>query len=409
MTPKRKHFEDDDIEEKLGHLDEFMNGDDDAPMRATRVGRSATVDVPLGLYRKIAFVFIVITAVLLTIMLAFTATHATVSITPKKETVMATLIRTVNGVTDRLEGAVIVEEADVSKSFSVTQGKQVEGNATGKIKIVNETEEVMSLIPRTRFQSAEGVIFRMSKRTDVPARGSAVVSVVADVKGSAGEVPAGKFTIPGLSVAKQKVVYGVSSEPMRGGIRIAGIVTGEDVAQAESTLLQEIKTKKMDEVTSRDEGKKFPDSVVNVEYIDKTASAKVGDDVDQFTITGKVRVTVVLFDIKTVDALTRPAVFAKVPEGMRLQTVGEVKYDVEKVDTAAKTASLRLTREGIMTLDPGSTLLQTNHFANKSKEEIEQYLKATSHVERVQIIIRPRWRGKTPMTEEKIKIKLETN
>lgn len=407
----RKHDEDPELEEKLETLDEFMheNGSSKRGSSYARVRRGGgeVPEVPLAMYRKIAIGFIALTGILLLIMLVFTATSATITITPKKETITNTLLRTVNGVADKIDGAVVIDDVEISNSFSVSQGKEIEGYARGKITVINTSSEPYSFIPKTRFKSKNGIIFRMTKRADIPAKGKIVVDVVADVKGAMGEIVAGKFSIPGLSLAKQEFVYGESNTPMQGGVRVAGVLTETDVSQAEKEIIKALTTKQSERASQSEEAKKYPDSLTSVEFLTKTIDAKIGSEIDGFTFTGKVRVATIFFNGRALDTLTRQAVFAKVPEGMRLDTVGDPRYEVEKIDATAKTATLRLIRDGIVLLDPTSSLVAPSHFTGNTKEEIETYLKNTNHVEAWQIQIRPRWRSKTPANEERIKVKIE--
>lgn len=410
MSPKRKTLNDDedDIEEKLESLDEFMNDDEEkGTSKTTRVGRRSAPEVPLGLYRKIAVGFIVLTGVLLLVMLIFTASSATIVITPKQEPISASIIRTVGGTSDRIDGVVMTQEIDVSHTYNVAQGRQVDGFATGKIKVTNTTGETMSLIPRTRFESIDGIIFRIAKRIDVPAKGSVTVDVTSDVKGKSGEIAPGKFTLPGLPDALRSVIYGESATAMTGGIRTAGILTDTDVATAETELLTTAKKQKTDELTAKDEAKKFTDKIIDAEFISKKIDKTIGAEVDSFTMTGKVRVTGVFFNSGALDALTRQELFGKVPEGMRLGEPGSIQVAIEKLDATAKTVSLKLTRESTMTIDPTSGILAPRAFTDKSKEEVTSYLKNTGHIDAVEVTVRPRWRSNTPSDESRIKVTLK--
>lgn len=397
----------DELEDKLGSLDEFMHSPSDRHFETTRVSRHGRSDVPLSLYRKIALAFISITGALLIIMLLLTSSNATITVTPKKETVSNTLIRTIGSSIDKIDGVVITEDFDVSKSASVEKGREVESFAKGTITVINTTGEAMAFVPKTRFQSSEGIIFRITQRADIPANGKVDVVVVSDIKGKTGEVGAQKFTIPGLTAAKQKVVYGESKAPMTGGIRVAGVVTEQDVTKLENDTLKEMQDSKVKQFASKEEAAKFSDRVIKVEWLNKKTDATVGSEVDSFTLSGKMRVTAVFFDGKAIDSASRQAVYAKVPDGMKLQSVGTTAYEIEKIDIAAKTASLKITREGVMVLDESSSLLNPENFVDKTEKEINEGLSETGHVEKIDVKLRPRWRSTTPGSEDAITIKLE--
>lgn len=397
----------DELEDKLGSLDEFMHSQSDRHFETTRVSRHGRNDVPLSLYRKIALGFISITGALLIIMLLLTSSNATITVTPKKETVNNTLIRTIGSSIDKIDGVVMTEEFDVSKTASVEKGREVESFAQGTVTIVNTTSEKLAFVPKTRFQSTEGIIFRITERVDIPANGKVTVKVVSDIKGKTGEVPAQKFIIPGLTAAKQKVVYGESTAPMTGGVRVAGVVTEQDVIKIENETLKEMQESKAKQFATKEESAKFSDRVIKVEWVNKKTDATVGSEVDSFTLSGKMRVTAIFFDGKAIDSASRQAVYAKVPDGMKLQSVGNTTYELEKVDIAAKTASLKITREGVMVLDETSSILEPNNFVDKTEEEINELLAETGHVEKIDVKLRPRWRSTTPGNEDAITVKLE--
>lgn len=399
----------DDLEEKLGSLEEFMHERGEKQFETTRVSRhGGRTDVPVGLYRKIALAFLSITGALLIVMLLLTSSNATITITPKKEVITNTLIRTVGGTgTDTISGTVLTEDVPLSKTFSVAQGKEVESFATGKIAVHNDSTENLTFIPKTRFQSTDGIIFRIKTRVDIPAGKTTMVSVTSDTKGKPGETGAGKFTIPGLSLAKQKQVYGVSDTAMTGGIRTAGVLTQDDVTKAQADVLAEIKNTKEKEYSAKPEAATFSDKLITVEVVSTKLDSTVGTEVDHATITGTVRVTALYFDGKALDSATRQAVFTRVPDGMKLEAVGTSTYELEKVDATAKTASLKVTREGTMVLDDTSTLLDPKALTDKSKSELDDYFKESGHIETWDLKLRPRWRSSTPSQADKIVVVLE--
>ncbi len=405
-------------EDKLESFDDFMKDDEDEEEQQQlfdddmldenprKKKKRSGHDIPLKLYRRIALGFIVITGALLLFMLVFSATSATINITPEKEQISVSLLRTVAGTTDRIEGVVFVEEITYSESFSVEEGKEVEGNASGQMRIINNSSETVSLIPRTRFQSADGVIFRIAERVIVNAGKEATAKVTADVVGTAGDVAQGKFTIPGLPTAQQAEIFGESVSDMSGGVRIAGVLAESDIERARSGIAASLKQSKLDQYRDNDGAQSYPDNIASVEVLSETINGEIGSEVDQFSIDVRANVTAVFFDGSALDTLTRQAVFAKVPSDKRLHKVGDPRYEVEKVDAEAKTATLKLTREGTVIVDPGSDIVAPSKFTNLDESAIETYMDATGLIDNWDVQIRPRWRNKTPGTAERIKVKV---
>lgn len=177
---------------------------------------------------------------------------------------------------------VISIETKQTKVFNTTS-KEFEGvNAKGKIKIINTSEEEWPLKAKTRFQTEDGIIFRIDKGVIVPpltfeeieipveideaevldgtldeekepdsagvsdeaaedeaeeeasppkqtefkkVSGELIVSVEADPfdiydepVGDSGNISPTTFTIPGLSKYNQRLIWGISEEQMTGGV-----------------------------------------------------------------------------------------------------------------------------------------------------------------------------------------------
>lgn len=111
------------------------------------------------------------------------------------------------------------------------QGEQTIGYGKGAIEIINDSGNGQTLVATTRFLSESGVTFRLDARVFVPARGRVSAGITADQQGPQGDVPVGRFTIPGLSSASQALIYGETSAPTSGGVTSSGApFTAEDLA-----------------------------------------------------------------------------------------------------------------------------------------------------------------------------------
>ncbi len=136
-----------------------------------------------------------------------------------------------------------VTDIEVEAELRVTvdrPGEETSGYAKGTILIINESGNGQTLVATTRLLSEGGVTFRLDSRVFVPARARVSAAMTADQSGAQGDVPVGRFTIPGLSVAVQKAIYGETSEPTRGGMTVSGApFTEEDVASLRSMFESE--------------------------------------------------------------------------------------------------------------------------------------------------------------------------
>lgn len=157
---------------------------------------------------------------------------ATVEVTPKSELVQVqTELPGMLNVA--AEGSVRFEviKLSASKTVSVaaTGEEAAEVKASGKIVVYNNfSTEPQRLIVRTRFESAEGLIFRIPESVVVPGKtvkdgvespGSIEVEVFADEAGEKYNIDKTDFTIPGFKsdATRYKNFYARSSTDMEGG------------------------------------------------------------------------------------------------------------------------------------------------------------------------------------------------
>lgn len=110
-----------------------------------------------------------------------------------------------------------------SAAVQATGTENVEEKASGNVTVYNETDRAMRLIKNTRFQTADGLIFRIPASVDIPAQkdgkpGSVEITVFADETGLKFNVPPGQFTLPGLkSSPDYSKIYAKSSTAFSGG------------------------------------------------------------------------------------------------------------------------------------------------------------------------------------------------
>lgn len=121
-----------------------------------------------------------------------------------------------------------VKETDIEDSTVVpAQGtERVDEKAVGNITVYNEySADSVRLIKNTRFETPDGLIFRIPESVVIPGRrgtvpGQVTVTVFADQTGEKYNIgPVEKFTLPGLKSTPDMYagVYARSTAPMSGG------------------------------------------------------------------------------------------------------------------------------------------------------------------------------------------------
>lgn len=177
-------------------------------------------------------------------------TNATITITPKKETQNIQ-------VSIPFDNSLITQtqiSKTVSKTLPATSEQQVEKQASGRIKILNNHKETpQELVKNTRFQTPNGLIYRirdsivipgytMNGTTIVP--GTLEVEVFADSAGEEYNTSNAKFTIPGFSGKEQfeKITAESVGDISGGYIGVRKVVSQEAKDEAQKSLEAQIKT-----------------------------------------------------------------------------------------------------------------------------------------------------------------------
>ncbi|MBP7741594.1 MAG: hypothetical protein KA104_02815 [Candidatus Pacebacteria bacterium] len=151
----------------------------------------------------------------------FSKARVTIFPVERKVTMNGDLLATAGGGT--LPFAVISVEKVASKDVKSEGTEDVQQAAQGSITISNTQAVSQQLIKNTRFESADGHIFRIHDSITVPAGregapGTLVVTVYADATGDGYNIPATSFKLPGLKGSKAyDQVTAKSTESMTGG------------------------------------------------------------------------------------------------------------------------------------------------------------------------------------------------
>lgn len=141
---------------------------------------------------------------------------------------------------------------DIEKTIPSTGEEKVERKSQGKIIIYNNfNNQPQKLMATTRFQTPEGLIFRLINPAIVPGKqvidgkpvaGSVEVTVEADKPGVSYNIPLKDFTIPGFKGdPKYTAVYARSKTEMTGGFSgLQKVASKEAMAEAEKDLKNSI-------------------------------------------------------------------------------------------------------------------------------------------------------------------------
>jgi len=198
----------------------------------------------------------VVVGVLLAIGLSYIFEGATISVTPKSQTVNAgaALQARLEAPLGALPYQTIKQDLTVSRTVPTSGEAQVQRRASGTITISNTTIVLQRLIKNTRFESANGKIYRINNSVDVPAGkkktdgtiepGIVDTQIFADSPGPDYNQSATTFTIPGFKGDPRFNKFTARSKgAISGGfVGTEKVVSDADLKSAQESITVELQT-----------------------------------------------------------------------------------------------------------------------------------------------------------------------
>lgn len=364
-----------------------------------------TPEPPVRFYKVIALSFLLLTVGLLAVVIFVTSKKATIVVLAKQDTESVSISATVSPSSksgNYLEGVVTSSEFVWSEKFFPTGNKKIEGIAEGEVILYNKTGAPITLVKTTRLLSSKNVLFRLSNYVVVPANGEVKAKVYADKKGAEGDIEASDFSIPGLPAEKQKVIYAKSAEPMKGGSRTVGVLSAEDIADAE----EDYKEKASEAFKARMADSDGVERIVKVGEAKLVTDQKAGDEVTEFTVTGTSTIVIIAYKNADLKKILDRETGGKVDTSAEkvLSLTNKPVVTVQNFDLDEETATLNIRQDVAVTLDANINKLAPENFYGKKKEEIERYILSLDHVAGVDVKFSPSWVFSAPTVSDRISI-----
>lgn len=312
---------------------------------------------------------------------------------------------------------IITAQKIASQSVKGSGTKTVNSLASGTITVYNTQPNSQTLIAKTRFATASGLIFRIRTAITIPGGsqakpGSITAKVYADQEGSTYNVAPTSFTVPGFAGTPQaSQVYARSLSAMTGGA--SGSVPVVDTAlesQARSALKAAL----------------APDLEASIQaqipsgYILVPGSATtVYEDLDSISssTTGMVEVkeqgtmTAVIFPNAALANAIASSATSLEYQGEQLTLISAdnlllATADVPEAETETLTFTLAGTAPLVYTVDTSRIAASV---AGKTRTAAEVAVSSYPEVKRAIIILRPFWRQTFPQDPASISIVMVGN
>ncbi len=383
--------------------------------RSDRSGDAGS-DPQLKIRRSILWTLVVACLAVLFFVVSSLFTGATITLDPltQKTPVNITLLagKTAKGTDITYQ---LVTLSDQSQKEVIAQGTRMEEKkASGQIVIYNnDTTATQRLIRNTRFQTPEGLIYRISEPVTIPGKkgtvpGSIEVTVYADVAGPEYNIGLTDFTIPGFKSTpeKYKNIYARSKIAMTGGSKgVVRVVKVADEKTARDTMIADLKTRLIASARAQTpEGYAFFDraTLFSVEQLPNQ-----NKDTDTVVLTQKVILTGLMLDrkmlakaiaTKSLNGYDEKPVDLKTVEGLEVvpqnMSVGVFDRDPIKLSVSG-TASL------VWLYD---TAKIKEALVSQKTDSFKGIMAGFSEVTPIKAVVRPFWRTTFPDDVDRIQI-----
>lgn len=127
-----------------------------------------------------------------------------------------------------VEGRILTQEITKEVTIYATGEKEVEGYASGRAIVYNNTDNAIRIVGNSRLLTKNNVLFYTKQLITVPAYGSVGVDIKAAEKGASGDIDPQRLDFPGLADFGG-TIYAETKEKLTGGVQRIEYILSEDV------------------------------------------------------------------------------------------------------------------------------------------------------------------------------------
>ena len=334
-----------------------------------------------------------------------------------------------------------------TKVFNTTS-KNFDGvNAQGFITIYNNSEDEWPLKKETRFQTEDGLIFRIKEGVFVPPKsvdeeghelpGTFTAAVEADPFdiydypiGDRGNIGPSKFILPGLSKYNQELLWGESAEAMVGGeTRFQRVVQEEDIESAKKQIADNLTLMAKEDLNNHieDMNRLNHSNLVlldNDRYLKtELQELRISDELegsirDKFEVFAQIHAIGTAYDFDQLFAILKKELKTRAHPDMQVRDTSirpeSITFEPVSEDEVLGQYKITANIKGIQEFVIDSSLQAGLRFSNKVKERIvgltieeaESYVGNLPEVDEVEIKLWPIWLSRVPRIADNIEVKL---
>lgn len=311
---------------------------------------------------------------------------------------------------------IVTLEKTAQTEVNATGEEKVERKASGTIVIYNDFDQnAQRLIKNTRFETPEGLIYRINESIVVPGKttsgpGQVEVVVYADEPGEKYNVGKKDFTIPGFKGdPRYEKMYARGKTDMNGGfVGIEKKVSDNDKALARKKLQEELTSAAQKEISAQ-----IPDSFVlfkDAFSITFKELPQTGSGGNSVTLTESATIVGILFDKqKLAGFLANQEGVSIGNDPVTIENSDEILFALNnKSQFGESTESITFALSGNIKL---KSVIDSKEIATlvsgKSKKNLESLFGSTPSIEKAEATVRPFWKREFPNSPEEINVVIE--
>lgn len=316
-------------------------------------------------------------------------------------------------------------------------------NAGGNIIIYNTLNTDRPLVTQTRFQTKDGIVFRIADDIVVPGAdstgpGQIEAYVIADqldstgsIVGARGNIEPTRFFLPGLKGENQNKVYAESKEAMKGGVTdYMTFVTQQDLEAAKTRIKDELTKTAIEELRKAIKDKAAiagqtstydllqgdTQAITTGEVAIQVDETLVDKQISEFQVTGYMDVSGIYYDHDAMLEILKDELLLKKSPQKELLRIneGSTTYRIFQRDEAAGKIKITANIKGVeqYQIDPekenGAQLLEKirEHIAGLDIEEAKVYIQNLPEINKVEISSWPAWSPTIPSLTDNIDFKI---
>ncbi|MDQ5950141.1 MAG: hypothetical protein QG585_81 [Patescibacteria group bacterium] len=344
---------------------------------------------------------------------AFSLFLSKATVTVKAKTVSFETSKEITATKDGADGlsySTITTEDTKEATVTGKGEKEVTEKAKGKLIIYNNFSKAnQNLVANTRFETPEGLIFRLEKATVVPGQkadsagklipGSVEVSVIADVAGPKYNIGPSDFTIPGFkNDPKFNTIYARSKVAFSGGMEgKVAVISDEERKIARESLETELTTSLKEKIKAEIPKEFFlPEGAFTVTV---TFSEPIPGEANKATIkaTGKI-VGYIFNQNQLVNSLSEEQIS---PNAM--VSISEGTVEKESIKESAGTLNAKMSGVFSYSFIIDEEKLKED-LKGKNKDDVSEFLKTFEGLADAKVVISPFWKSEIPEKVGKIRV-----